>query len=99
MSHPKIGRTRAYLESEFPGLTIVEEESVPRDSFLLTVRRAEPRETHRALVTREFLNDTPEDQIEGTLRAWHLAEEMRRAEGDSVVVASDGLKGLIPSDL
>jgi hypothetical protein len=98
MAHPKIGRVRAYLEFEFPGLTIEEREHFKREAWLFQVGRDDPRERYRALVPRDFLddNDIPEDQVEGTLRAWHLAEEMRKAGGDYVTVDTDGLKERIP---
>jgi hypothetical protein len=97
MSHPNSVHVTSYLESAFPGWVIRSGEHVPRDSFWFTAEREGTRERHCTLVASEFLDDTPENQIEAVLSAWHLAAAMRRAGDDFVLVTNTGLRGRIPA--
>lgn len=95
MRHPNSIHVRAYLKSAFPGWSLRDGERVPRDSYWFTVEKIQTHETHRALVAREFLDDIPSYQIETTLGAWRVAEEMRQAGQDFVLVSTSGAKGRI----
>jgi hypothetical protein len=87
---------RAYLESSFSGWVIRDGKHVPRDSYWFVVENTKTHETHRALVSEVFLEETPPNQIEETLSQWRLAEEMRRAGEDFVIVSTLGAQERIP---
>jgi hypothetical protein len=94
--HPNSVHVRTYLKSAFPGWSLRDGERAPRDSYWFTVEKIQTRETHRALVARGFLDDVPSNQIETTLGAWRVAEEMRQAGGDFVLVSNSDARGRIP---
>lgn len=79
-----ISAAEAYLQAEFPNRAVEEFTDPRRGGWGFRVGE---RGT-AAVVADEFLEDTEPARVDGLLRGWALAADMRRAGGDMVVLVT-----------
>jgi hypothetical protein len=92
--HPKARYVRSYLTTALPNSSVEEFEWVERDSWAFRIRNG--RAKHKLLVSREFLDDTPEGEIESTLGAWKVADVLKKAGDEWVLVTNSGTRIGLP---
>ena len=88
VGHPKGHYIRDFLTASFPDASVDEFEWFERDSWAYRVRIDHTK--HQLLVASEFFGDAREEEIEGILRAWNVADVLERAGEEWVLLTSTG---------
>ena len=95
MAHPdeaKVEAVRRYLKHHFQALDLYDLDEPTRSAHLFRVYHAEPPLSYTAKISREFLQQHAPEDIATLLEQWQLAEVMRGAGLQDVLVTNSGPK-------
>ena len=88
----KLRAARQYFQRHFQALTIYDTYIPSRKAQIFRAYHVEPQLSYTAVLSHEFFENHTPQEIERLLEHWQVAEAMRAAEGQEVMISRQGLQ-------
>jgi hypothetical protein len=88
----KLAAVRGYLQGQFPGASIRNSYDASRMAQVFRIESDDPRGLRDAVVSTEFLEEYPPEKMGKALTGLRVAEHLRSARGQEVLVTSWGVE-------